>query len=136
MASNHSFACKLLITIHTLEDGANRPARIESSKASVSCKGSSAYFCRTRSQVLQLAAAEGIFAGAPWRKINESNSYSCGGRKTPLQHEPNPTGSPAQPANQILRCGCCNNPRMTKASFPLIAPKMGPSKIFHQLIIF
>ena len=87
----------------------------------MSCKGSSAYFCR---EVRFCNWQLWNLRRAPWRKINESHPYSCGGRKTPFQHgstEPNWElcflNGPAQPANQILRCGCCNNPRMKFESF-------------------
>ena len=107
-----------------MKDGANRPARIESSTTSVSCEGHRDYPPGSKAaQPISVAKSGsaigsccGIFAGAPWRKMNKSHPYSCGGRKTPFQHEPTEpnwelcsSSSPAQPANQILRFGCCIN---------------------------
>ena len=44
--------------------------------------------------------------------MNQTPTAAVEGKLRSSTNQPNPTGSPAQPANQILRCGCCNNPRM------------------------
>ena len=113
-----------------------QPPRIESSKASVSCKGSSAYFCRTRSQVLQLAAVESSPGHLGAKSTNQTPTAAVEGK---LRSSTNRTQLGALP-NRPIRFSdvvAATIPAWnSKASFPLIAPKVGPSKIFHQLSIF
>ena len=59
-----------------------------------------------------MAAVESSPGHLGAKSTNQTPTAAVEGKLRSSTNQPNPTGSPAQPANQILRCGCCNNPRM------------------------